>query len=508
MTAAAPESPPPVVVREPWLQSVHPVYRMVFRWLFIVATTFLAFHSSLRSVVEVTRAGSLGGYVWVVPIAGGLAAIGVARRNRTELPIHDRQTDVIVGIMGLVLAGLLHAVLLQRYALYFYLLRLDLVAMWTFAVSASIALFGLRPVLRFGWVWLLLSMVFALPYYLVVITLGGTKVAAALGTMIIAGIAAGISVHRDTRRGMIGSSLGWAVGILIIVVMAVWFPDAPLLAYQLVPGVTAICISGSAMYLYARRGAELTWLDRRMEPLAAKQVWAAMPVVLVVALGLSFVRLPAVGFAPTRYVPAMRIQEPADPLLPAAGWQIHDTQVYSWVKAMYGRDATLVRQKVVADTGDIKYDKFARPRTLMVDTVTTFRPFSLKVFPARMIYHVENIRLSGIRRVDLGYGVSADVFSAIDDKLLVTWDGIQWTWTNGQAAQRVFVIAVDNHEDDAPFPAPTGAVGPTLNSMFTVLFRGNSSTLDTNPNRKDDALLTEFAHDLVRAQLEPLGIAP
>ncbi len=67
---------------------------------------------------------------------------------------------------------------------------------------------------------------------------------------------------------------------------------------------------------------------------------------------------------------------------------------------------------------------------------------------------------------------------------------------------------MDNHEDDAPFPAPTGAVGPTLNSMFTVLFRGNSSTLDTNPNRKDDALLTEFAHDLVRAQLEPLGIAP
>jgi hypothetical protein len=56
-------------------------------------------------------------------------------------------------------------------------------------------------------------------------------------------------------------------------------------------------------------------------------------------------------------------------------------------------------------------------------------------------------------------------------------------------------------------PAPTRAVGPTLNSMFTVLFRGNSSTLDTNPNRKDDALLTEFAHDLVQAQLEPLDRA-
>ncbi len=233
----------------------------------------------------------------MVPIAGALAALGVARRTRTELPIHDRQTDVIVGAMGLVLALLLHAVLLQRYALHFYLLRLDLVAMWTFAVSASIAVFGLRPVIRFGWVWLQLGAVFALPYYLIVII--------------------------------------------------------------------------------------------------------------------------------------------------------------------------LVRQKVVADVGDARCDKFARPRTLMVDTLTTYRPFSLKVFPARMIYHVENIRLSGIRPVDRGYGVGADIFSAIDDKLLVTWYAIQWTWTNGPVAQRILVIAVDNHEDDAPFPEPTGAVGPTLNSMFS-----------------------------------------
>ncbi|HNM83720.1 MAG TPA: hypothetical protein PKI77_04275 [Mycobacterium sp.] len=508
MTAAAPAPPPPVVEREPWLQSLHPVYRLTFRWLFVAGTTLLAFHRSVRNVVEVTQAGSLGGYVWVVPIAGALAALGMARRHRTELPIHDRQTDVIVGSMGLVLALLLQAVLLQRYALYFYLLRLDLVAMWTFAVSASIALFGLRPVIRFGWVWLQLAMVFALPYYLTVIILGGTKVAAGIGTLCIAGVAVGIAVGRHARRGLLGSALGWAVGIVVIAAMAVFFPAAPLLSYQLVPALSAICIVGTALFLYARRGAEVHLLDRKIEPLAAKQVWAAMPVVFVVALGLSFVRLPTVGFAPTAYVPAMRYQVPADPLLPAAGWQIHDTRVYPWVSSMFGDDATLVRQKVVADVGDGKYDKFARPRTLMVDTLTTYRPFSLNVFPARMIYHVENIRLSGIRPVDLGYGVRADIFSAIDDKLLVTWDAIQWTWTNGEVAQRILVLAVDNHEDDAPFPAPTGALRPTLNSMFTVLFRGNSSTYDASPNRKDDALLTEFGHDLVRAQLEPLGVKP
>ena len=144
----------------------------------------------------------------------------------------------------------------------------------------------------------------------------------------------------------------------------------------------------------------------------------------------------------------------------------------------------------------------------MVDALTTYWPFSLNVYPARIVYHVEGIRLSAIRPVDLGYGVKADIVSVIDDNLLVTWDAIQWTWTNGPVAQRVSVIAVDNHEDEAPFPRPTGGFGTTLNSMFNVLFRGNSAAYGADPNLKDDKLLTEFAHGLVRAQLEPLGVKP
>ena len=46
----------------------------------------------------------------------------------------------------------------------------------------------------------------------------------------------------------------------------------------------------------------------------------------------------------------------------------------------------------------------------------------------------------------------------------------------------------------------------TLNSLFTVLFRGNAATSDLNPVVKDDVLLTEFGHALVHAELEPLGV--
>ena len=45
-------------------------------------------------------------------------------------------------------------------------------------------------------------------------------------------------------------------------------------------------------------------LDRKLEPLAAKQIWSAVPVVFVVALVLSLVRLPDIGVAPPMTVEA------------------------------------------------------------------------------------------------------------------------------------------------------------------------------------------------------------
>jgi hypothetical protein len=505
MTAQAQIPPPAVAERTPWLHTLHPVYRMILRWGYIGLLTLAAFHATLLSAVRTALGGGIGGYVLVVPVAAILAAIGIARRNRTELPIHDRQTDVIVAIMGLVFAVLLHAVLLQRYGLYFHLLRLDLVALWTFVISASIAMFGLRPVIRYGWAWAIGLMVFPLPYYLMVIFLGGHRLAAGVGTLMIAATATAAAVGRHVTRAVVGSTLAWAVGLAMLVCLAVVAPDAPLAVYQFVPALTAMCLVGMLMFLNSRRGTAKRVLERKIEPLAANQVWSAVPVVLAVAIVLSFVRLPDIGLASAVRVDSMNFDNPVEA---PEGWRVIDTQVYPWVSRLYGRGSTLVRQEMVADEGDAEFDKFGRPRTVMVDTITTSRPFSLNVYPVRMLYRVEGIRLSGVRPVDLGYGVHGDLFSVTDDQILVTWTGLQWTWTNGHISRRVVAIAVDNHEDNAPFPQPTGGVGPTLNSMFTMLFRGNSSTYDANPNLKDDRLLTDFSHALVRRELEPLGVRP
>jgi hypothetical protein len=207
---------------------LHPTYLLIVRWTVISALTGLVFRESFYSIGLTAHREGVGGYVWTVPTVAILVAVGIGRRHRTELPIHDRQTDIIVGTMGLVLAVLIQLVLLPRYALYFHLLRLDLLAMWLFVLSASIVLFGLRPVARFRWVWAMMFMVFALPYYLMVIFLGGGKLAAGAANLVIAGVGAGIATGRTMRRGLIGSIASWIVGFAVLGTIFVLFTDAPI----------------------------------------------------------------------------------------------------------------------------------------------------------------------------------------------------------------------------------------------------------------------------------------
>ncbi len=499
MTATAATPPHIAEPPTPWLHGLRPVYRLVLRWVFIAALTVLAFHRSLESLLESTRAGSLNGYIWVVPMAGIMAAIGVARRERTELPIHDRQTDVIVGIIGLGVALMVHAVLLQRYATYFHLLRLDLLAMWFFVVSSSVVLFGLRPVTRFAWVWALLLAVFPLPYQITVIFLGGSRVAAGTGVLLIAAAATAIAVGRTRSRGVVGAIGSWAVGLVVLMGIALVRPSAPVFAYQMIPSVSAIAAVGLALYFLARRGTRKRVLDRRLEPLAAKDVWAGLPLVLAVAVALSLVVVPAATSAPTTWISSMTFGRP---LTPPVGWHVTEQTEYDWVRRLYGRDSTLLRQAMVADTGNLKWDKFSRPRTVIVDSTNTWQPFSFNVYPANVLYDIASSRVSDPYPVGLGHGVTGFMLSVVDDRLLVTWNILVFQWRNKDSAQRVLIAAVDNHEAQAPFPEPNGALLPTLGTLFTVLLRGNAVTSNKDPEYKDAEMLTQFGRGLVDAALK------
>ncbi|OZG27011.1 hypothetical protein BH683_021500 [Williamsia sp. 1138] len=484
----------------PLFSSLHPVYRIIFRWALIAVLTLVAFWDSLASVLEESYSGSLIGYVLAIPWLALLAAQGVARRRSGELPIHDRQTDFIIGFMGLVLALLIKGVLVGRYADQYHLIRLDLLAMWLFVVSAAVVLFGLRPVSRFALVWLLLLTVFPLGFRIIVITLGGTRYAAAGVMVVLAAGATALAVGRTRRRGLIGAAGTVVVGMGILLVMYVTFPTAPVMAYTQIPPLLATALVAEAMYLYSRRGTAKTPMDRPINPLSAKTILLAVTMVTAFAVALSLISLPRSTAPPVLRDNALEF---GSPLIAPAGWQTTDVTEYDFVKRFFGRTSNLIRQRLLAEEGNPAWDKLSRPRTVVVDSVTTLRPVAFSVYPDNVIYNMTATRSSNGREIDLGNDVVGEIFTVVDDTLLVTWTKLTWTWRNRSAAQRVTLLTVDNHDADAPFPKPEDALVDNLNTLFTVLIRGNSVVDNNNPNFKDAGMLTVLGRELVAAQLEP-----
>ncbi|CDO28176.1 hypothetical protein ABFW11_17340 [Mycolicibacterium porcinum] len=483
-----------------WWFSLNPVVRLTARWALILTLTAVAFRNSLVNLWQTTLAGGLIGYMWMVPVAAALAAVGTNFRRRTELPIHDRQTDVIVGVIGLGLALMVQGVLLKRYSEFFHLVRLDIFAMWVFALSSALVLFGIRPVARFGWVWALMGASSALPYQVVVILLGGGKFAAGIGTLLIAAAASAIAVGRTRRRAAIGAAVSFLIGLVILVGMEFLAPDLPILAFQMIPSLTSIVVVGVAALVFRRRNPTKELFSRKVEPLAAKQIWSAIPVVVAVAVALAFMPLPTQTSTTviSRTVPFDLV--PGRPMAAPPGWTMTEEHTVTDVSRYYGDDAQLVRQKLTADVGDPRFDKLSAPRTVVVDSIVSDLPFSFDAYPGQVLYDTTAARLSSQLSIDLGYGVTGKLVSAVDDRLLVTWDVLRFAWGDQDEEQVVDIFAVDNHLPDAPFPIPQRGLVSTLRNLLTVLFRGNAVLVQSRPSFKDEELLTEFGRAFVAAQ--------
>jgi hypothetical protein len=271
--------------------------------------------------------------------------------------------------------------------------------------------------------------------------------------------------------------------------------------YQQAPTLTATAVVSLGLYFYSRRGEKKRPLERAINPLTAKEVWRSVPMVAVIAIVLAFIALPVPNLPPVRQIDGLPFRTP---LISPPGWQTTSTVEFRWVKRFFGTNSVLIRQRMLAEKGSFEWDKLSRPREIVVDSVTSRRPIAFAIYPDNVIYDMSQTRSSAGRDIDLGNGVTGRMYAVVDDKLLVTWTKLTWTWENGSSAQRVTVLTVDNHDANAPFPEPANALVSNLNTVFTVLLRGNSVVTNNDPVFKDEGLLTEFSRTLVEAQVAPL----
>ncbi|MDJ0394073.1 hypothetical protein QMK17_12115 [Rhodococcus sp. G-MC3] len=467
---------------------------IVAYWLVLLAGLIVAFYPTWVRLVDEAADGAITTYIFVLPFLAAVAAQGIARRRSGELPIHDRQTDIIVGGLVLLTAFAIKALWLPRYADQYELVHLDVLAGLVFFLGGTILLFGLRPVGRFWSVWLLLLSLSPLLYRMAAITVGGSRFAYGAVLVVLAGAAGAIAVGRTRRRGWLGFVCTVIAGFAILAVMLAGWPGAHISMLQLIPTVGAAATTGIVFYFVARRGKSKSPLSDRIAPVTAKRSVSSVVVVGLSALVLLIVPLPdQTAIAGTPGPPGTELTVPD-------GWAQNGVEEFSWAKTYFGRTATLTRQEMRANEGNPAWDIDSRPRTVVVDSLSTVNRASLAVYPESTLYRLGNTRTSNALSVDLGHDVTAALYTSVSDALLLTWTKLVYTWVRGDVTQRVTVISVDNHEADAVFPQPAPSMASNLRTGFATFLRGNAIAVDNNPDYKDRELLTAFGTALVAEQ--------
>lgn len=477
---------------------------VLLRLAFIAVLTTVAFWKSLARTTLDSLPGGMLGYVVMVPLLILAMAIGITRRRHAELPIHDREVDVIVGGLAMALSLATLALLVPRYRDTFYLLRTDLAALILFVFGACVLMFGLRPAGRYWPVWLAMVLLSPLGYRVAVIMLGGTWTAVAIVSTGLIGIGVGVAVARTKRRGWIGFGATIVLSLVLLAVQSVvGIPDMDGPIGSRVAPVTAGAVVAFTMLGYSVRHHDPNWSLRPTRPSPVRRPWKAALLAAVTAGLLAVTPLPTELDIPIADGPPL----PDGPGLEVPeGWTQSDIQSVDWARRYFGSDATLVRQTWTADEVNPEWDEKGRRRTVVVDSLLTRHPDALNVYPGETLYNTVRGRRSPSERVDLGSGVRGRVYTIVDQKLFLTWTKLNFEWYRGDDwVQVVNVIAVDDHEPDAQFPRLDPEAVSVVTQTVNVLLRGNAVEEDEDPVYKDEGLLTTLGRDIVARQWEVAG---
>ncbi|MFT4087514.1 MAG: hypothetical protein QM658_10235 [Gordonia sp. (in: high G+C Gram-positive bacteria)] len=479
--------------------------RLAARWAALLTLTVFAYWGTLEVVYTELAEHTLVGYVPAAIVVLAIAAIGVSLRNDDEPPIYDRDTDMIVGGSLLVLTLAFQGLLNRRFLSAYLVTHVDLLSMVMFFAAGCILLFGVRPTVRYRWVWLLSLSLFPLPYRILVVMLGNSQVAAGFLMLALGVAATAVAAARTRRLALVAGATSAFIGTGLLAAVDQLAPTARVGVYQWVPAVGCAIITGLFMYIENR------WEHRTLAPyphrdlkaLTAPRVRSALVLLTGAAVALHLIGAPTVQInaGPTIYELHTR-----PPLIVPTGWhQLGASPVTT--SFVNGFDSARTRQTLEQDTGSWLFDVESRPRRVVVDTVDTALPLTLDIYYPGLVYDISNSRMSPVVDILLPHGVTGHLQTIVDDRRTLTFNRLEFRWNNGPRTQQVTLFSVDNHEADAAFPnlRRRRDAWRIANSMLTVVFRGTSVTEDLHPHFKDRVLLTECASALIATQFATIG---
>jgi len=159
-----------------------------------LAVVVVAYHYSLSTLFRTIQSDTPLAYLGLVPvIALGLAAVR-ARPADDEPSIHDREVDYIVGIPLLLASLAINILLPARLSSFFWIWRVDLLALPLFVAGTIALLFGVRTLWRGRFPIFFLLLAWPLPY-----TTFLTSQLRAFTNATVTGVKAGLAVFPVAR---------------------------------------------------------------------------------------------------------------------------------------------------------------------------------------------------------------------------------------------------------------------------------------------------------------------